>query len=151
MKRIAWLAVAWLLTACGQSPDLIDKQIRMLEQAQAQAAVAGDMAALEGIFAPDFRMINPAGAMATRDELLALLGGGNPPYRKATYETDSVVVLASNAVMATGTESVEYAADDRAQQRRVTQVWRKYGDRWQLLLRQATLVQPPPADAEPAR
>jgi ketosteroid isomerase-like protein len=142
-------AVALLLAACGQNSAGIEAQIRDLEQAQARAVVAGDKAELENIFAPDFRMINPAGAMASRAELLGLLASGNPPYRKASYETDSVVVLGSEAVMTTGTESVEYAADGRPQQRRVTQVWKKNGATWQLLLRQATLVNPPP-EATPA-
>ena len=138
-----------LLAACGQPADMVEQQIRDLEQAQARAAVAGDNAALQTIFAPDFRMINPAGAMTSREELLALLGSGNPPYRKATYETDRVDILGPDAAMTTGTESVEYAADGRPQQRRVTQVWKKNPAGWQLLLRQATLVNPqvalPPA------
>jgi hypothetical protein len=149
MQRTTLIAALMLLVACGESPQAIEQQIRALEQQQARIAVAGNMAELETIFAPDFRMINPAGAMASRDELLALLGSGTPPYRKAAYETDSVVVLGSDAVMTTGTESVEYAADGRPQQRRVTQVWRKYGADWRLLLRQATLVNPPPG-APPA-
>jgi ketosteroid isomerase-like protein len=142
MKRVVLIAVALLLGACAPSPDAIEQQVRDLEQAQASAAVAGDKVALEQIFAPDFRMINPAGAMTSRAELLALLGSGNPPYRKAVYETDSVVMLGSDAAMSTGTESVEYAADGRPQQRRVTQVWKKNPAGWQLLLRQATLVNP---------
>jgi uncharacterized protein (TIGR02246 family) len=149
MKHVALLAVALMLAACGQQSGNVEQQIRDLEQAQAHAAVAGDKAALEQIFAPDFRMINPAGATASRDELLGLLASGNPPYRKAVYETDSVVVLGPDAAMTTGTESVEYAADGRPQQRRVTQVWKKNAAGWQLLLRQATLVNPavaaPPA------
>ena len=149
MRRAALLAVLTLLVACGESPQAIEQQIRDLEQAQARAAVAGDKAELEKIFAPDFRMINPAGAMASREELLGLLASGNPPYRKASYQTDSVVVLGRGAVMTTGTESVEYAADGRPQQRRVTQGWKKNPHRWQLLLRQATLVNPPP-EAAPA-
>jgi ketosteroid isomerase-like protein len=151
MKRAVLLAVALLLAACGQSTGDIEQQIRDLEQAQARAAVAGDNAALQKIFAPDFRMINPAGAMTSRAELMALLGGGSPPYRKAVYDTDSVVVLGSDAVMTTGTESVEYAADGRPQQRRVTQVWKKNPAGWQLLLRQATLVNPPPAETPPEK
>jgi ketosteroid isomerase-like protein len=143
MKRAALLCMAIMLAACSDSPQSIEQHIRDLEQAQARAAVAGDRAALEKIFAPDFRMISPAGTMASREELLGLLGGGDPPYRKATYETDSVVVLGSGAAVATGTESVEYAADGRPQQRRVTQVWRRNGAAWQLMLRQATLVEPP--------
>jgi uncharacterized membrane protein YGL010W len=95
------------------------------------------------IFAPDFRMINPAGAMTSRNELLGLLASGKPPYRKATYVTDKVMVNGDRVVVATGTESVEYAADGHPQQRRVTQVWQKNGATWQLVLRQATLINPP--------
>jgi uncharacterized protein (TIGR02246 family) len=143
MKRPLLLLVMLLAGACATSPQLVEQQIRELEQAQARAAVAGDSAALERIFAPDFRMINPAGAMASRAELLGMLGGGKSPYRKATYVTDSVTVYGNKAVVTTGTESVEYAADGRPQQRRVTQVWQKNGNEWQLELRQATLVSPP--------
>jgi hypothetical protein len=132
-----------LLCACVSTPATVEQHIRDLEQAQVHAAVAGDRAALEKIFAPDFRMINPAGAMASRDELLGLLASGKPPYRKANYVTDKVMVYGDRAVVATGTESVEYAADGRPQQRRVTQVWQKNGAEWQLVLRQATLINPP--------
>jgi hypothetical protein len=88
-------------------------------------------------------MISPAGAIASREELMGLLGGGTPPYRKAVYETNSVVVNDRRTVVTIGTESVEYAADGRPQQRRVTQVWTKHAAGWQLELRQATLVEPP--------
>jgi Domain of unknown function (DUF4440) len=143
MKRALALLSMLLLGACAASPQVIEQHIRELEQAQARAAVAGDRAALEKIFAPDFRMINPAGAMTSRAELLGLLGGGKPPYRAATYVTDEVIVYGERAAVATGTESVEYAADGRPQQRRVTQVWQNNGGTWQLELRQATLVNPP--------
>lgn len=132
-----------LLVGCAASPRSVERLIRELEQQQAHAAAAGDRATLERIFAPDFRMINPAGAVASREELLGLLGGGNPPYRAASYDTDRVMVYGNRAAVATGTENVEYAADGRRQQRRVTQVWQKQRGSWQLVLRQATLVTPP--------
>jgi len=142
--KIASLMLALLLAACATTtPPDIEQHIRELEQAQARAAVAGDRAALEKIFAPEFRMINPAGAVASRADLLGLLGGGKPPYRAATYVTDKVMVYGDRAAVATGTESVEYAATGEHQQRRVTQVWQHNGAGWQLVLRQATLVTPP--------
>jgi hypothetical protein len=140
--RLAAAVAALLLGACGAAPEAIEQQIRALEQAQARAAVAGDRAALEQIFAADFRLINPSGAVASRAELLALLGSGKPPYRAASYVTDRVLVY-DDAVVATGTESVEFAATGEPQQRRITQVWQRVGDGWQLVLRQATLVAPP--------
>lgn len=151
MKRLALLCVTLLLAACNAPPQDIEQQIRAREQLQVQAAMGGDRATLETIFAADFRMISPTGAVADRDELLGLLAGGNPPYRKAVYDTDSVVVLGDAAVVTTGTESVEYAADGRPQQRRVTQVWRRYGNDWRLMLRQATLVEPAAPTEPPAR
>lgn len=133
--------VLLLLAACASVPRNTEADIRALEQRQAQMAMAGNRAALEQIFAPDFRLINPSGAIATRAELLALLGSGTPPYRKAVYTTDTVRAH-DDVVVTTGTEDVEFAADGRAQRRRVTHVWERRGDTWQLVLRQATLVTP---------
>ncbi len=132
-----------LLAACTtlSSSTSTEADIRALEQRQAQMAMAGNRAALEQIFAPDFRLINPSGAIATRMELLTLLGSGNPPYRRAVYTTDTVRVH-DDVVVTTCTEDVEFAADGRAQRRRVTHVWERRGDAWQLVLRQATLVTP---------
>lgn len=144
MRRATALLGALLLAACAAPPGDVEARIRELEQAQARVAVAGDRAALEKIFAPDFQLINPAGAVASRDELLALLASGQPPYRAASYVTERVLV-SGDVVATTGTESVEFAATGEPQQRRITQVWRRQGDGWQLVLRQATLVAPPKA------
>jgi len=141
--RSAALLVALLLGACATSPQTVEQQIRELEQTQARAAVAGERATLEKIFAAEFRLINPSGAVASREELLTMLGSGKPPYRAATYVTDKVLVYGDRAAVATGTESVEYASTGEHQQRRVTQVWQRNGADWQLILRQATLVAPP--------
>jgi hypothetical protein len=135
------LLLALLLGACATTG--IEQQILEIEQAQARAAVAGDRATLEKIFAPGFRLINPSGAIASRDELLTLLGSGTPPYSAASYVTDTVLVQGRGAVVATGTESVVYAATGERQQRRITQVWQRGSAGWQLVLRQATLVAAP--------
>ena len=119
--------------------------IRALEQRQGVAAQSGDRPALLEIFAPQFRMISPVGAVATRDELLGILTGGNPPYSAATYDTETVDIY-GDVVVTTGTESVEYgpgAQQGLKQQRRVTQVWQRNGAGWWLVLRQATLVAAP--------
>jgi len=152
------LATAISLVACGApttvetatsaeaDPSAIEQQIRALEQRQVQIAVSGDRAALEGVFAPDFQMVSPVGAVASREELLAMLGSGAPPYSAATYSTDSVLVK-GDVVVSVGTEDVQFAAGAQAgqhQQRRITQVWARHGDGWQLVRRHATLVAPPP-------
>lgn len=142
MRGFIGLGALQLLAACAAAPQRQEQAIRALEQRQAQVAVAGDRAALEKIFAPGFRLVNPSGAVASREELLTMLGSGSPPYRAATYTTDSVLPY-GEVVVTTGTENVEYASNGQKQQRRITQVWERAGSGWQLRLRHATLVAPP--------
>lgn len=132
-------------SALSAAPANIEAGIRELEQRQVVAALAGDRPALLEIFAPQFRMISPVGAVATRDELLGILTGGNPPYSAARYDTETLDIY-GDVVVTTGTESVEYgpgAQQGLQQQRRVTQVWQRNGAGWWLVLRQATLVAAP--------
>lgn len=146
--RAGAVAGLLLVAACAapSSPQEIEAQIRALEKSQATIAISGDRDALLEVFAPHFRIINPSGAVATREVLLDLLTGGAPPYRAATYTTDAVNVY-NDVVVTTGTEEVEYASGAQAgqkQQRRITQVWERDGQVWRLALRHATLVAPPP-------
>jgi hypothetical protein len=146
VKRIAWALISVLAagSCLAQQPTpRSEAAIRAVEQAQVRAALAGDRPALEKIFAPTFRLINPSGAVASRDELLTMLSSGKPPYRAALYTTDSILDY-GRVVVTTGTESVEFTADGRKQQRRISQVWENNGNAWQLVLRQATLIAPPP-------
>lgn len=119
------------------------KTIRELEQTQARAAIARDRALLERLFAPDFRIINPAGAVADREQLFDLLLGGAPTYTSAVYETQQFRDF-GDTVITIGLETVVMAAGPQAGQtvrRRITHVWHREGSGWQLKLRHATIVQ----------
>jgi hypothetical protein len=75
-----------------------------------------------------------------------MLSAGPAPYRSGSYVTESVYVYGKAAV-STGIETVipgQGAQAGRQQQRRITQLWERSGKDWQLRLRQATLVAPPP-------
>ncbi len=145
------LAIALLaLTACATvSPEA---RIRELEQQQARAAIARDRAALDRIFAPGFRVINPSGAVASKEELFKLLlDGATPAYRSAVYETQSVEAF-RDVVVTTGLETVvmgQGAQAGQTVQRRITQVWERSGSDWQLALRHATIVTPPATPPAP--
>jgi uncharacterized protein (TIGR02246 family) len=140
---IRLLPVFLALSACATvSPEA---QIRDLEQQQVHAAIARDRGALEKVFAPDFRIINPSGALASKQELLNLLTSGPSPYRSAIYETQTVNVF-DKVVVTTGLETVVPALGAQAGQnvqRRITQVWEKTGKDWQLKVRHATIVASP--------
>jgi hypothetical protein len=134
--------------ATAASPST-EQQIRDLEQQQAREAIAGNRAALEQIFAPEFRVINPLGGIATKQQLLDILAGGGPsPYVSATYETQSVSVRGDMA-WSLGLETVVLARDalgskaGQTVQRRILNVWERQGGQWRLVMRQTTNVAPP--------
>lgn len=146
MAACAAAVLATWLTACATaSPASTEQQIRALEQEQAKAVIARDRGAIERLFAPDFIIINPAGAVADRKVLLDLLMGGTAPYRSATYQTETVRVYA-DTVVSTGLETVVPATGAQAGQpvqRRITHVWERQGQQWRLVLRHATVVTAP--------
>jgi uncharacterized protein (TIGR02246 family) len=143
--RYRALALSLLLvvvTGCATT-GAADKRIRELEQLQVRAAIARDRATLDQLFAPDFRIVNPAGAVANKEELFKLLvDGAASPYRSAVYETESVKVYGKVAV-SRGLETVvpnQGAQAGQTVQRRITHVWEKQGKDWRLALRHATNV-----------
>lgn len=134
-------------SAAGKNQQA-EAEIRELEQRQVAIALSGDREALLRLFAPHFRMVNPSGGTANREELLALLAGGERPYSEATYTTDFVRAH-DDVVISGGTEAVVFGSGSpqagQTQRRRITQVWeRREEGGWHLAMRHATLVTPPP-------
>lgn len=150
MTRIQGLLAAALLAASALSAAFAagdtERVIRDLEQQQARAAMARDRAALEKLFAPEFKIINPSGAVSGRDGLLNLLASdGPPPYRSAAYTTDEVRDY-GDTVVSIGMDTVVPNQGAQAGQtvlRRVTQVWRRQKGRWRLVLRHANVITAP--------
>jgi len=144
--RQALIAAALLgiAQACAAAPST-EATIRALEQQQVLAATARDRAALEKIFAPEFKIINPSGAVGTREELLNMLASSGPaPYASALYTTDEVRDY-GNLVVSIGRDTVvpnQGAMAGKTVLRRVTQVWQKQKGAWRLTLRHANIITP---------
>jgi uncharacterized protein (TIGR02246 family) len=140
---VAALAALIMVAVTAAAADG-ETEVRALEQQQVHAALAGDAATLKHIFADDYQMVNPAGQIATRAQLLALLTGATHPYRSATYTTDLVRKL-GNVIVTIGREDVVPNQGPQAGQivhRRVTQVWVRAKGTWRLSVRQAMVVPP---------
>ena len=140
MIAATWTAAAQAQTG-AESPE---GKVRALEQEQCQAALAGDAKTLKRIFAADYQMVNPAGQLTTREQLLALLTGPTHPYRSATYTTDMVRNL-GNVMVTIGREDVVPNQGPQAGalvHRRVTQVWVLQHGTWRLSVRQAMVIPP---------
>jgi ketosteroid isomerase-like protein len=138
-KQLYFVVLVALVGCASVSPEL---RIRELEQEQARLVVARDRVAIEKLFAPEFRIINPAGAIASRDELLKLLMDGTAPYKSAVYQTQSVQIF-GYVVVTMGLETVvpnQGAQAGQEVKRRITHVWRREGRDWRLALRHATIV-----------
>jgi uncharacterized protein (TIGR02246 family) len=140
------LAAAWATAASGAPAGAAaaEAKVRELEQLQSRAAVAGDLATLQQLFADDYEMVNPAGQITTRQQLLALLTGATHPYRSATYTTDWVRNL-GNVIVTFGREDVVPNQGAQAGQlvhRRVTQVWVRREGAWRLSVRHAMVIPP---------
>jgi hypothetical protein len=143
--------VALVITTLWTSGALAERHregpegmVRTLEQEQCQAALAGDVPTLKRIFADDFQMVNPAGQLTTRAQLLALLSGPTHPYRSATYTTDVVRNL-GKVIVTFGREDVVPNQGTQAGQvvhRRVTQVWVLQQGTWRLSVRHAMVIPP---------
>ena len=147
MRRDIFIGAALLLAVpVAFAGGSTEKIIRELEQQQAKAAITRDRAALEKIFAPDFKIINPSGAVGGRDTLLKLLASDGPaPYASAAYTTDEVRDY-GNVVVSIGMDTVVPNTGAQAGQtvlRRVTQVWQKQKGVWRLTLRQANIITTP--------
>ena len=139
---MAGLTFGLTLTAVSAAATEAETAVRALEQQQAHAAVAGDATALKHIFTDDYTMVNPAGQITTREQLLALLTGTTHPYRSATYTTDVVREL-GNVIVTIGREDVvpnQGAQAGQVVHRRVTQVWVREKGTWRLSVRQAMVV-----------
>ncbi len=142
LYQVMFAALLALSQAClAASPT--ETTIRQLEQDQAKAAITRDRAALEKLFAPDFRVISPSGAINTKDELITILtNNATPPYASAAYETD-IVRDYGDIVVSIGRDIVvpnTGAQAGKTIQRRVTQVWKRDKGSWQLTLPQANLI-----------
>ena len=137
-------ALLGIAAACSAAPST-EATIRALEQQQVQAATARDRAALEKIFAPEFKIINPSGAVGSREELLNMLASTGPaPYASALYTTDEVRDY-GNLVVSIGRDTVvpnQGAMSGKTVLRRVTQVWQKQKGAWRLTLRHANIITP---------
>lgn len=142
---LLWAVVGAPAVSGAAAPEAItaaETEVRALEQAQCRAALAGDIAVLQRIFADDYEMVNPAGQLATREQLLALLTGATHPYRSAVYTTDRVRNL-GEVIVTIGREDVVPNQGPQAGQlvhRRVTQVWVRDHGSWRLSVRHAMVM-----------
>jgi ketosteroid isomerase-like protein len=147
MRLFVLLAALTLLASASvpaQSPkknDSIEREIRRLELAHADAVLRGDLAAMDKIWTSDFIVNNPFNEIDKADRIRT----GAVTYSSFVREPESIMVH-GNTVIVMGRETVvpkgNSPAAGKTIQRRFTNIWMKREGKWRLVARHANVICP---------
>jgi hypothetical protein len=145
MKLILLAAIAAFVlggSAQAQSArqkEAIEKEIRKLELAHADAVLRGDLAAMDKIWTTDFRVNNPFNEVDKADRIRT----GAVTYSSFVREPESVQIY-KNTVIVMGRETVvpKGSSPDAGKtiNRRYTNIWMKRNGKWRLIARHASVI-----------
>lgn len=154
MKRTATLLVLLALSGCAtltgsaDDPAGVEARIRTYEQAEVDALLRNDLAAVRAHWAEDFVVNNPFNVVV--DASQGPIQGGTLTYSSFVREIErvqvrgsTVVVMGREVVLPSGT------SPDAGEtiHRRFTNVWMKRDGRWLLSARHANVVCAPESNA----
>ena len=136
------------MTAESQKPAVA--QVLALQERMNDAALKGDAAALADILSKDLVVSDPGNRIRHRDDMLALFSSGKVAYSEVDTKIDYADQLGEDLVVVMGTEATKQSsvpsdtglADVAAEStlhRRFTNVYRKEGGAWRLLVKQSTI------------
>lgn len=121
----------------------LEQEIRKLEQAQVDALLRNDIAALKRNWATDFVVNNPFNEVVEASK--GRIQAGTRTYSSFIREVERVLIH-GNTVIVMGQEVVvpSGTASDAGQTiiRRFTNIWMKRAGKWLLTARQATVIRP---------
>ena len=145
MKSILLVAVLIGLTAGlvagqgGKRNDSIEREIRRLELAHADAVLRGDLAAMDKIWTKDFKVNNPFNEVDKADRIRT----GAVTYSSFVREPESVQIH-GNTVIVMGRETVVPKGNSpdagKTIHRRYTNIWMLRDGKWRLIGRHASVI-----------
>lgn len=145
LATLATLAINGLVS--GQSArqnDALEKEIRRLDQAEANGLLNKDVAALEKLWAEDFTVNNPRNTITHgRKEVVALIRNGIIDYSSFMREIQTML-FHPEAVIVMGLETIRpagkapFAGQDV--RRRFTHFWMRRNGQWLLTARHANII-----------
>ena len=148
--KITLLAAAFVFvlsgSMSGQSAKMnraLEQKIRKLEQAQVDALLRSDLAAMRSNWAKDYVVNNPFNEAV--DASKGPIQAGSLTYSSFIREIERVLIHA-NTVIVMGRETVvpKGTSPDAGKtiHRRFTNIWMKRNDKWLLTARHASVVCP---------
>lgn len=142
LATIAVLALSGATAAqSARQKEAIEKEIRRLEQAHADAVLRGDLAAMDKIWTTDFKVNNPFNEVDKADRLRT----GAMTYSSFVREPESIQIY-KNTVIVMGRETVVPKGNSpgagKTINRRFTNIWMKRDGKWRLVARHASVICP---------
>jgi ketosteroid isomerase-like protein len=141
------MALAWVAIASAQSTDsnaALEREIRLLDSAEADGLLRKDVALLETIWAEDFTVNNPRNSISRgRDEVVALIHNGTIDYSSFIREIEALL-LHGETVIVMGSETITPVGKapfaGKTIKRRFTHFWMKRSGEWRLTARHANVI-----------
>ena len=123
----------------GKRNDSIEREIRRLELAHADAVLRGDLAAMDKIWTKDFKVNNPFNEVDKADRIRT----GAVTYSSFVREPESVQIH-GNTVIVMGRETVIPKGNSpdagKTINRRYTNIWMMRDGKWRLIARHASVI-----------
>ncbi len=120
-----------------------EEEIRRLDQLEAQATIKGDTITLKHLWSPNYVVNNPANTVINAEQIRQLMKEGKIAYSKFSRVIEKVTITANVAItMGYEVNQPENATDNAGKTvtRRYTDVWLKGKSGWQIIARQATII-----------
>jgi len=118
-------------------------QLRVAERARLRALVDGDVETARRLHADDFQLVDPSGAMLSKEQYLGQVASGELDYLTWEPETIEVRRYGGAAVLRYRAQAQAIFGGQRTPLRSFwhTDVYEQRNGRWQAVWSQATLVQ----------
>ncbi len=138
---VVFVATGLIFAQSDKKNDTLEQEIRKLEQAQVDALLRGDLAAMERNWAKDYTVNNPFNQAVNASQ--GPIRAGTLTYSSFIREVErvlihgkTVIVMGKETVVPSGTS----ADAGKTINCRFTNVWMKKNGKWLLTARQASVI-----------
>jgi len=143
---IAILSLAVGRSSPGQNSEnsKSEQEVRAIIEKFRSALVKSDIPTLQQVWANDYVFVNPSGEVLTKEQRLANIRSGTTKLEAINQQEDTKIRVYQNSAVSTSCETVKghYNGQPNSGQYRVTSVWIKSSEGWQLVSTQMTPVAP---------
>jgi ketosteroid isomerase-like protein len=133
------LTAGLLRAQSGKRNESVEREIRRLEMAHADAVLRGDLPAMDKIWTKDFTVNNPFNGIDRADRIRT----GAVTYSSFVREIESVQIH-GNTVIVMGRETVVPKGNSpdagKTINRRFTNIWMMRNGKWRLIARHASVI-----------